>query len=111
RVTELAPSRVELPNHKVDSEALRIISSDDEEYLPLTRGNYVDVYFKTPEDAGDARTVIVGMKGYYVTHVNTEGERSLDSLGKMTKFILDPTYAIRYTYPKYLRSHWNEENT
>lgn len=111
KVTGLSPERVELANHRIDDESLKmILLEDDDEYLPLDTGDYVNVYFKVPEAESYGRTVIVGVKGYYITHVSGRGDKSLDSLEKMGRFILEPTYAIRYTYPKYLRSHWNEKN-
>ncbi len=102
-VRELAPEEVTSRSSVRDDDALTMIKADDTTYLPISTGEYVDVYFPVPEQTGPERSFIIGIKGYYIAEVTTKTERSLAAAETIIRFVFDPTYAIRYSYVKYLR--------
>jgi hypothetical protein len=103
KVTELSPYKAESRSKAGDDEAKLSVYGDDKRYLPLARGEHVDYYFKAPPEGGGERTVIAGIKGYYLSNLTKETQYRLKSAETVARFIFEPTYAIRYAYPKYLR--------
>lgn len=105
-VLELKPYRVESGSAYENSEALKTISDSDDSYLNLSNGEYVDLYFK----AGNATTLLVAVEGFFLEDIEPSPLSDLERAESAARFLLDPTFGIRYTYLKYLRLKGIEVN-
>jgi|GEM_PF-1671514 len=102
---EITPIKAESNTKYSESQILDYLLEDDGNYLNLTTGDYVELTFKEPENFEfEDKTIAVSIQGFFLVKPCSTSIISWDMMESTVKFIIDPTYGIRRTYPEFVRN-------
>ncbi len=96
----------ELPMVSAETYDLRdvisLLQNDDNLYLTLNKGGWVDVTFSKPVPENDLqRSYVVAVKGYYTYDIKSQRNLTPETQGWIIRMMLDEPYLIDYVMENY----------